>query len=149
VEYESRRDADDAYHEMHNKRIGRDDLLKIEVCVAPFKCFPCWLGSSGLAHHPLPRGDSIQDAIGLVMSVMVVTAVEAAVNAHHPVAVVDHPLLVAVTTPRARMTAASETANTMTVAVPVALTTATEKWRTIVDVKMIARTAPMATIEKV
>ena len=34
VEYESRRDADDAYHEMHNKRIGRDDLLKIEVSIA-------------------------------------------------------------------------------------------------------------------
>lgn len=32
VEYEDRRDADDAYHEMHNKRIGRDDMLKIEVC---------------------------------------------------------------------------------------------------------------------
>jgi hypothetical protein len=32
VEYEDRRDADDAYHEMHNKRIGRDDILKIEVC---------------------------------------------------------------------------------------------------------------------
>ena len=32
VEYESRRDADDAYHEMHNKRLGRDDVLKIEVC---------------------------------------------------------------------------------------------------------------------
>lgn len=32
VEYESRRDADDAYHEMHNKRLGRDDILKIEVC---------------------------------------------------------------------------------------------------------------------
>lgn len=31
VEYESRRDADDAYHEMHNKRLGRDDVLKIEV----------------------------------------------------------------------------------------------------------------------
>jgi hypothetical protein len=31
VEYEDRRDADDAYHEMHNKRMGRDDLLKIEV----------------------------------------------------------------------------------------------------------------------
>lgn len=35
MEYESRRDADDAYHEMHNKRIGRDDLLKIEVRLWP------------------------------------------------------------------------------------------------------------------
>ncbi|KFY89223.1 hypothetical protein V500_05885 [Pseudogymnoascus sp. VKM F-4518 (FW-2643)] len=33
VEYESRRDADDAYHELHNKRIGRDDLLKIEASI--------------------------------------------------------------------------------------------------------------------
>ena len=31
VEYESRRDAEDAYYEMHNKRMGRDDMLKIEV----------------------------------------------------------------------------------------------------------------------
>lgn len=31
VEYEDKRDADDAYHEMHNKRMGRDDMLKIEV----------------------------------------------------------------------------------------------------------------------
>lgn len=31
MEYESRRDADDAYYEMHGRRIGRDDILKIEV----------------------------------------------------------------------------------------------------------------------
>jgi hypothetical protein len=37
VEYESRRDADDAYHEMHNKRLGRDDVLKIEVWHTPYR----------------------------------------------------------------------------------------------------------------
>lgn len=31
MEYEDRRDADEAYHDMHNKRMGRDDVLKIEV----------------------------------------------------------------------------------------------------------------------
>ena len=36
VEYEDRRDADDAYHDMHNKRIGRDDILKIEVSQLPY-----------------------------------------------------------------------------------------------------------------
>ena len=41
VEYESRRDADDAYHEMHNKRIGRDDLLKIEVGPMLFPTYTC------------------------------------------------------------------------------------------------------------
>ncbi|KAF2101484.1 hypothetical protein NA57DRAFT_34914 [Rhizodiscina lignyota] len=35
VEYESRRDADDAYHEMHNKRLARDEVLKIEWARTP------------------------------------------------------------------------------------------------------------------
>ncbi|KAI9699861.1 MAG: hypothetical protein M1820_007036 [Bogoriella megaspora] len=35
VEYESRRDADEAYYDMHNKRLGRDDILKIEWARTP------------------------------------------------------------------------------------------------------------------
>lgn len=60
IEYESRRDADDAYHEMHNKRIGRDDVLKIEVRIhtrfqGPDKMLTV---ASGLALRPLLLGDS-------------------------------------------------------------------------------------------
>ncbi|EMC95733.1 hypothetical protein BAUCODRAFT_70964 [Baudoinia panamericana UAMH 10762] len=35
VEYESRRDSDDAYHEMHNMRLNRDETLKIEWARTP------------------------------------------------------------------------------------------------------------------
>ncbi|TGZ81367.1 hypothetical protein EX30DRAFT_330942 [Ascodesmis nigricans] len=35
VEYESRRDADEAYYDMHGRRIGRDDYLKIEWARTP------------------------------------------------------------------------------------------------------------------
>jgi hypothetical protein len=61
VEYESRRDADDAYHEMHNKRIGHDDVLKIEVR-GPILTI-LWLLltlPSGLVLLRLPRGDLIR-----------------------------------------------------------------------------------------
>ncbi|KAF2147137.1 uncharacterized protein K452DRAFT_217081 [Aplosporella prunicola CBS 121167] len=50
VEYESRRDADDAYHEMHNKRIGRDDLLKIEWARTPPSA--SWRFDSGRERPP-------------------------------------------------------------------------------------------------
>ncbi|KAF2807955.1 uncharacterized protein BDZ99DRAFT_489492 [Mytilinidion resinicola] len=62
VEYESRRDADDAYHEMHNKRIGRDDLLKIEWARTPPSA--SWRFESGASRdgagrdaRPPRRGD--------------------------------------------------------------------------------------------
>ncbi|KAI9859008.1 MAG: hypothetical protein M1813_007135 [Trichoglossum hirsutum] len=56
VEYESRRDADDAYHEMHNKRIGRDDLLKIEWARTPPSA--SWRFDSGRDRGPGRRDRS-------------------------------------------------------------------------------------------
>ncbi|OCK83754.1 hypothetical protein K432DRAFT_414465 [Lepidopterella palustris CBS 459.81] len=55
VEYESRRDADEAYHEMHNKRIGRDDLLKIEWARTPPSA--SWRFDSGAGRDRPPRRD--------------------------------------------------------------------------------------------
>ncbi|KAI1380830.1 RNA-binding domain-containing protein [Hypoxylon crocopeplum] len=54
VEYEDRRDADDAYHEMHNKRIGRDDLLKIEWARTPPSA--SWRFDSGRDRERRDRG---------------------------------------------------------------------------------------------
>lgn len=54
VEYESRRDADDAYHEMHNKRLGRDDVLKIEWARTPPSA--SWRFDSGRDRGPAPSG---------------------------------------------------------------------------------------------
>lgn len=55
VEYESRRDADDAYHEMHNKRLNRDDMLKIEWARTPPSA--SWRFDSGRDRAPGDRGD--------------------------------------------------------------------------------------------
>jgi len=80
VEYESRRDADDAYHEMHNKRIGRDDLLKIEVCPEETQegTRQGWqrrlISFSGLELPRLLRGDSTRAAIVLGTPAKVATA---------------------------------------------------------------------------
>lgn len=73
VEYESRRDADDAYHEMHNKRIGRDDLLKIEVCFFALTSLDFLIPFSGHEHPRLHPGDSILAVIVPVTSVIVET----------------------------------------------------------------------------
>ncbi|MCJ1309404.1 hypothetical protein MMC25_003063 [Agyrium rufum] len=53
VEYESRRDADEAYHDMHNRRINRDDLLKIEWARTPPSA--SWRFDSG-RDRPSERG---------------------------------------------------------------------------------------------
>lgn len=103
VEYESRRDADDAYHEMHNKRIGRDDLLKIEVRQhMAFNTFPDLTSSSGLEHPHLLHGVSTLAATALVTLEIVATAAATALlldEVHAP------HLLAAVTTLLAKMTA--------------------------------------------
>ena len=75
VEYESKRDADDAYHEMHNKRIGRDDVLKIEVRQKMdfyFLNTHANRFSSGHVHLPLLPGDSILAVTERVVLVKVV-----------------------------------------------------------------------------
>jgi hypothetical protein len=51
VEYEDRRDADDAYHDMHNKRIGRDDILKIEVSCQVSAANPATADISSVGPH--------------------------------------------------------------------------------------------------
>jgi hypothetical protein len=65
VEYESRRDADDAYHEMHNKRIGRDDVLKIEASSISGSTIQAVSNGhcSGLARRHLQAGASMPAAL--------------------------------------------------------------------------------------
>ncbi|KAF2152465.1 hypothetical protein K461DRAFT_294128 [Myriangium duriaei CBS 260.36] len=50
VEYESRRDSDDAYHEMHNFRLSRDESLKIEWARTPPSA--SWRFDSGSGRPP-------------------------------------------------------------------------------------------------
>ncbi|KAJ6062561.1 uncharacterized protein N7446_006681 [Penicillium canescens] len=76
VEYESRRDADDAYHEMHNKRIGRDDLLKIEVILCRTLISICL----GPALPLLPLG-ALTRAVSQAVMLAVMLAVTDAVTA--------------------------------------------------------------------
>ncbi|KHN96173.1 Nucleotide-binding, alpha-beta plait [Metarhizium album ARSEF 1941] len=54
VEYEDRRDADDAYYEMHNKRITRDATLKIEWARTPPSA--SWRFESGRDRDRRPGG---------------------------------------------------------------------------------------------
>lgn len=101
VEYESRRDADDAYHEMHNKRLGRDDLLKIEVPYYAGRSTSTSLTcSSGLVLLLLHPG-----ALTLEVTVVLLQAVAIALLAE----VAQEPLLDAVTILRERMIVVRET----------------------------------------
>jgi len=124
VEYEDRRDADEAYHDMHNKRMGRDDLLKIEVSsLGPALRLSSQanvlIPLSGPAPHPLLRGGST--ATSVVVSVVVtavVTAatVEVARAAARPVVARPAPVVALETTHLERTTGVTATA-TMTATV--------------------------------
>lgn len=108
MEYEDRRDADDAYHDMHNKRIGRDDVLKIEVCCRPhFSPRQVVYGRltrcSGLALPPLLRGGSTAEVSVNVGRVALPRAV-------------GHPALAAATIPQGRTIVATVTGTGITTA---------------------------------
>lgn len=87
VEYESRRDADDAYHEMHNKRLGRDDVLKIEVRNSPmgqfFSSEANWLHSGPVRLLPHPGGLTPAVTHGVVTVVQAVVVIALLVAAQH------------------------------------------------------------------
>lgn len=106
---------------MHNKRIGRDDLLKIEVIKHNQFSLSFLTSLSGLELHHRHHGDSILDVIVLAIFVIAVTV---GVNARRQDEVRDLLLRAAVTILLERMTAVIDTMIAGTG--PVALTIVTE-----------------------
>jgi len=118
VEYESRRDSDDAYHEMHNFRLNRDESLKIEVCERVPLNRNDIDPSSGLVHLHLPTGALTPEQ---ELAHLVVIA--------HPDAAVPVPAVVAAAVLVAANTLLAETIavrGTMIVETETATATATE-----------------------
>lgn len=119
VEYEDRRDADDAYHEMHNKRLGRDDILKIEVHVPSpglhVKLSNVYL--SGLVHPPRLLGVLTPGVIGIGVTGLVGLALLV-------VAVLPHLVVVLATTLLERMIAVTGTGIGITTVIVVTPATA-------------------------
>jgi hypothetical protein len=97
---------------MHNKRIGRDDLLKIEVKSYSSVALPTIrsiLLRSGLVLLPLPLGASIPDVTAVVSVVVSVESVVLVVNAARlAVEGVLHLLAAVVITLPARMIATTD-----------------------------------------
>lgn len=108
---------------MHNKRIGRDDLLKIEVCPNRIMTWVCLISYSGpvrlLRHHggltpavtvPVASALSVAATVATVPTVVVTvqTEVFALLAAAAPLLVASAELLLA------RTTAASATTTAVT-----------------------------------
>jgi hypothetical protein len=121
---------------MHNKRIGRDDLLKIEVRRKTGFEMMFWHWNSGRARLHQPHGASILAAIAQPRVDPKADPTHAqilvAVIVHRHVEAPDLPPLVVETTPRVRTNAAAttETVITMTAEDPEAQETAIVRWKT-------------------
>jgi hypothetical protein len=126
---------------MHNKRIGRDDLLKIEVCTSFDNHKAVLTELSGHVLPPLPPGDSTLDVTHLHEASAATVAL--AVSAPH--AAVASPLAaVAVTTPPVAKTTAATATTTDEIATAAGPQSVNVMSRTIVIVTMTEKQVPMA-----
>ena len=109
MEYEDPRDADDAFHDMHNRRVGRD-VFVVEVfpllSPCPFSCNFTNIETSGLRIPPHLLGDLILAGRDLLVMEIVIAALTV-VTVTVVIEVIE--IILAVTLPVVALLLATET----------------------------------------